>query len=156
MSLTLRTSTNRTLNEMLELHEGLLERLHQIIPHSDQRHRNAHEPRIVAGQRHRRFKSLDEVYANRIEAPSYRKPSGTFLEANIGAKVAEVFGRQVSPHFNRCPEMMLILLHRCIASSFMRSMGRSMNRWSAILHPHTGHCRNGMHIRRDLRHLLHR
>jgi len=97
LSINFRSSINRNLNEIVELHEELLGDLHRVVPHSEYTQIDLAEssaPRL--GKGHHRWRSLDAVPEIK-EAAWLIKIPGMTAEPKIAAEVAKVFGKKVSP-----------------------------------------------------------
>jgi hypothetical protein len=97
LSLSLRTSINRNLNEIVELHEELLGELHRVVPHSEYTQADHAESSLsppVSG--HNRWRSLDAVPENSKGSSWLHKVPGMTAEPEIAAKVANVFGKKAS------------------------------------------------------------
>jgi hypothetical protein len=98
LSLSLRASINRNLNEIVELHEELLGELHRVVPHSeytqvDHAESSSSRPSLVSG--HNRWRSLDAVPEHSKGSSWLQKVPGMTAEPQIAAKVANVFGKKV-------------------------------------------------------------
>ncbi|KAG9238773.1 RhoGEF domain-containing protein [Amylocarpus encephaloides] len=100
LSLSLRASINRNLNEIVELHEGILGDLHCVVPHSEYTQLDCKSSTLcppVSG--HNRWKSIDAVPENAGGPAWLQKVPGMTAEPQIAAKVAHVFGRKMSRFF---------------------------------------------------------
>lgn len=96
LSLNLRASINRNLNDIVALHEDLLGDLHRIVPHSEYSQitsMGSPAPHRSAG--HQRWRSLDAVPENVGTAAWLQKIPGMTAEAKIAAEVAKAFGKRV-------------------------------------------------------------
>jgi hypothetical protein len=96
LSLNLRASINRNLNEIVELHEELLGDLHRVVPHSEYTqidHMVSPVRPLFNG--HQRWRSLDAVPENTGGAPWLQKIPGMTAEPTVAAEVAKVFGKKV-------------------------------------------------------------
>lgn len=95
LSLNLRASINRNLNDIVELHEELLGDLHRAVPHSEYT-----QPTLSASRRpvlsgHHRWRSLDAVPEN-VEGTAWlQKIPGMTAEPKVAADVARVFAKKV-------------------------------------------------------------
>ena len=99
ISLSLRMSINRNLNEIVELHEELLGDLHRVVPHSEYTQINRHEPTLpLTALGHQRWRSLDAVPENIGGLSWLHKLPGMTAEPKVAAEVAGVFGKKVSSH----------------------------------------------------------
>jgi hypothetical protein len=95
LSLNLRASINRNLNQIVELHEELLGDLHRVVPNSEytQLEVDATEAPLLKG--HNRWRSLDAV-PEHAGGPSWlQKIPGMTTEPKVAAEVAKVFGKKV-------------------------------------------------------------
>ncbi|CAG8976616.1 hypothetical protein HYALB_00002132 [Hymenoscyphus albidus] len=101
LSLSLRTSINRNLNEIVELHEELLGDLHKVVPHSEYTQVDCTEatlsPPVSGG--HNRWRSLDAVPENARGPAWLQKITGMTSEPKIAAEVANVFAKKMSRFF---------------------------------------------------------
>jgi hypothetical protein len=95
LSLNLRVSINRNLNEIVELHEELLGDLHRVVPHSEYTQPISTELALrTPPNDHHRWRSLDAVPENTSGAWLQKIP-GMTAEPNVAAEVARVFGKKV-------------------------------------------------------------
>lgn len=97
----LRSSTNRNLAEIVELHEEILGDLHRAVPNSEYTQLDAPLPESMtpACQRadsHRRWRSLDVVAEDRIGLSWLQSIPGMTCEPQVAAEVAKLFGKRVS------------------------------------------------------------
>ncbi|KAI1007815.1 hypothetical protein K3495_g425 [Podosphaera aphanis] len=100
LSLNLRASINRNLNEILELHEELLGELHQAVPHSEYTQINCIVPSFrTSSGGHQRWHSLDAVPENTSGSSWLQKIPGMTAEPKIAAEVARVFGKKINRLF---------------------------------------------------------
>ena len=98
LSLNLRTSINRNLNEIVELHEELLGELHRAVPHSEYTQLNCVDASSSpTSNGHQRWRSLDAVPEHAGDASWLQKVPGMTAEPKIAAAVAKVFSRKASP-----------------------------------------------------------
>ena len=96
LSLNLRASINRNLNDIVELHEDLLGDLHRAVPHSEYTQASCAvpiQPPLANG--HHRWRSLDAVPENNPGANWLQKIPGMTAEPKVAAEVARVFGKKV-------------------------------------------------------------
>lgn len=95
LSLNLRISINRNLNEIVGLHDEILGELHRVVPHSEYTQKDFTEPtRPPYG--HHRWRSLDAVPEHIGGGPSWlQKIPGMTAEPKVAAAVARVFGKKV-------------------------------------------------------------
>lgn len=102
LSLSLRASINRNLNEIVELHEELLGDLHRVVPHSEYTQvdciESALSPPVSGG--HNRWRSLDAVPENAGGPAWLQKLPGMTSEPKIAAEVANVFAKKVNIQSN--------------------------------------------------------
>jgi hypothetical protein len=94
LSLNLRASINRNLNDIVELHEELLGDLHRVVPHSEYAQSTARVQALPANGHHR-WRSLDAVPENTTGANWLQKIPGMTAEPKVAAQVARVFGKKV-------------------------------------------------------------
>ena len=97
----MRSSINRNLTDIVELHEEILGELHRVVPKSE--YAPSERPPIAPRQpttSHHRWHSLDSVPENRR---GQSQVSEMTADPDIGAEVAGVFAKRVSadsgPHF---------------------------------------------------------
>ena len=101
LSLSLRASINRNLNEIVELHEDLLGDLHRVVPHSEYTQFDCAEPGLTTvSTGHHRWRSLDAVPENAGNGSWLQKVPGMTAEPKIAAEAAKVFGKKVG--IGRC------------------------------------------------------
>lgn len=96
LSLALRASINKNLNDIVELHEELLGDLHRVVPHSEYTQPDCSEailPSVPQG--HHRWQSLDAVPENSRGASLLQKIPGMTAEPKVAAEVARIFGSKV-------------------------------------------------------------
>ncbi|RYP74643.1 hypothetical protein DL771_002909 [Monosporascus sp. 5C6A] len=93
----LRSSINRNLTDIVELHEDILGDLHRVVPHSEytQVGRSPTNP-IQPNRGHHRWQSLDSVPEAKGESPWLQSVPELTAEPSIAAEVAGVFGKRVS------------------------------------------------------------
>lgn len=95
LSLNLRASINRNLNEIIELHDELLGELHRVVPHSEYTQPIGNESsRPPPSGGHHRWRSLDAVPENKSNTWLQKIP-GLTTEPIVAAEVARVFGKKV-------------------------------------------------------------
>jgi len=98
LSLNLRASINRNLNEIVELHEELLGDLHRTVPHSEYTQpASAETPLPGSPTGHHRWRSLDAVPEHK-GGTWLQKIPGMTAEPKVAAEVARVFGKKVIRH----------------------------------------------------------
>ena len=97
----LRSSINRNLTDIVELHEEILGELHRVVPNSE--YAPSERPPVAPHRpttSHHRWHSLDSV--PEVKKGQSRVPEMT-ADPDIGAEVAGVFAKRVSadpsPHF---------------------------------------------------------
>lgn len=94
----LRSSINRNLTEIVELHEELLGDLHRTVPHSEYTQIDIPIPLSQSSsQGHRRMRSLDAVPENRDGMSWLSNVRGMTADPQDAAEVAKVFGKKASP-----------------------------------------------------------
>jgi hypothetical protein len=95
LSLNLRASINRNLNEIVELHEELLGELHRVVPHSEYTQPIPVETTLPGSANgHHRWRSLDAVPEDK-SGTWLQKIPGMTAEPKVAAEVARVFGKKV-------------------------------------------------------------
>jgi hypothetical protein len=95
LSLKLRASINRNLNEIVELHDELLGELHRVIPHSEYTQPiSAKSTLPTPPNGHHRWRSLDAVPEDKSHDWLQKIP-GMTAEPKVAAEVAKVFGKKV-------------------------------------------------------------
>jgi len=95
LSLNLRASINRNLNEIVELHEELLGDLHRVVPHSEYTQPISAESTMPAPPNgHHRWRSLDAVPEHKSQNWLQKIP-GMTADPKVAAEVARVFGKKV-------------------------------------------------------------
>jgi hypothetical protein len=95
LSLNLRASINRNLNEIVELHDELLGDLHRVVPHSEYTQPVSAESTLPAPPNgHYRWRSLDAVPEHKSHNWLQKIP-GMTAEPKVAAEVARVFGKKV-------------------------------------------------------------
>ena len=96
LSLALRASINRNLNEIIELHEELLGDLHRVVPHSEYTQPDYHQSSLsLLPKGHHRWRSLDAVPENGHGSSWLQKIPGLTAEPRVAAEVARIFGSKV-------------------------------------------------------------
>ncbi|KAH7137148.1 RSP protein [Dactylonectria estremocensis] len=98
----LRSSINRNLTEIVELHEELLGDLHRVIPHSEYTQLDFSlslpKPKNL-GNGHRRWWSHDGVPESQIGAAWLQNVPGMVSEPQVAAEVAKIFGKKMNRFF---------------------------------------------------------
>ena len=98
LSLSLRASINRNLNEIVELHDELLGNLHRAVPHSEYTQLFPGDQKLPqAARSHHRWRSLDAVPEHTTGDLWLQKIPGMTAEPKVAASVARVFGQKVNP-----------------------------------------------------------
>ena len=95
LSLNLRASISRNLNDIVELHDELLGSLHHAVPHSEYTQMNATPVQQSPGNGHHRWRSLDAVPENNNGVAWLQHIPGMTAEPKVAAEVAKVFGKKV-------------------------------------------------------------
>jgi hypothetical protein len=97
----LRSSINRNLADIVELHEEMLGDLHRAVPDSEYTQPDTPlqiSPPGPALRGHHRWRSLDAVPED-IDGISWlRNVPGVLADPQTGAEVAKVFSKKVSSH----------------------------------------------------------
>ena len=125
LSLSLRASINRNLNEIIELHDELLGDLHRAVPHSEYTQLSGDDQAL--GQRahgHHRWRSLDSVPEHGGHSWLQRVP-GMTAEPQVGASVARVFEQKAKLSKPRMKTLAYNLRYRSIDSSYMKNTAQS-------------------------------
>ncbi|KAL7629427.1 hypothetical protein AAE478_000947 [Parahypoxylon ruwenzoriense] len=98
----LRSSINRNLTDIVELHEEILGELHRVVPNSEytQPERIPITPNSPPVKKHNRWHSLDSVPEDKGGASSWLQniPS-VIAEPSVAAEVAHVFGKRQMNRF---------------------------------------------------------
>ncbi|KXH45538.1 RhoGEF domain-containing protein [Colletotrichum nymphaeae SA-01] len=97
----LRSSINRNLTDIVELHEELLGELHRAVPDSEYTQMEIPSlPRKPPSRGHQRMRSLDSVPEDDDRAISWlQEVPGMISEAQIAGDVAKVFSRKMNRFF---------------------------------------------------------
>lgn len=99
----LRSSINRNLADIVELHEDILGELHHAVPNSEytQPELGSSDMRAAAG--HQRWRSLDAVPENNEGMAWLSAVPGVIAGPQVAADVARVFSRKVLLRLNLEP-----------------------------------------------------
>ncbi|KAI8945196.1 Dbl homology domain-containing protein [Xylaria longipes] len=94
----LRSSINRNLTDIIELHEEILGELHHIVPDSEytQPDYNAVKPSPLPSQQHHRWHSLDSVPEDKGGRSWLHSVPSVVAEPSIAAGVAQIFGNKMN------------------------------------------------------------
>ncbi|KAI1178733.1 Dbl homology domain-containing protein [Nemania sp. FL0916] len=94
----LRSSINRNLTDIIELHEEILGELHRIVPDSEytQPERIAVNPSLLPSQGHHRWHSLDSVPEDKGGQSWLHDIPSVVAEPSIAAEVAQIFGEKMN------------------------------------------------------------
>lgn len=98
----LRSSINRNLTEIVELHEEILGELHRVVPNSEY---TQAEPPLPSTQRpvgrsgHTRWRSLDSVPERKGGAARLQDIPSMTADPNVAAEVARVFCKRMNRFF---------------------------------------------------------
>ncbi|KAK1782108.1 hypothetical protein QBC45DRAFT_390014 [Copromyces sp. CBS 386.78] len=98
----LRSSINRNLNDIVELHEEMLGDLHRAIPHSEYTQLNfpLQIPSASSGFRgHQRWRSLDAVPEDKDGISWLREVPGMLADPQVAAEVAKIFTKKMNRFF---------------------------------------------------------
>ncbi|EXF86532.1 RhoGEF domain-containing protein [Colletotrichum fioriniae PJ7] len=97
----LRSSINRNLTDIVELHEELLGELHRAVPDSEYTQMEISSlPRKPPSRGHQRMRSLDSVPEDDDRAISWlQEVPGMTSEAQVAGDVAKVFSRKMNRFF---------------------------------------------------------
>jgi hypothetical protein len=111
----LRTSINRNLTDIVELHEEMLGDLHRVVPHSEYTQLDQPlNPPPSKPQGHHRWKSLGAVPENRGSFTRPQELPGMTVEPQIAAEVARIFSRKVSPRYMEGDGREASINHVCV------------------------------------------
>lgn len=107
-SASLRSSINRNLTEIVELHETILGELHRVVPHSEYTQFEDHHDAKVALRAitdhthgtfhaHRRWKSMDAAAGDHTGCfpPGLHEFPGLTSDPQVAAEVSKIFGKRV-------------------------------------------------------------
>ncbi|KAI0841994.1 Dbl homology domain-containing protein [Hypoxylon sp. FL0890] len=97
----LRSSINRNLTDIVELHEEILGELHRIVPNSEytQPERIPVTPNPPAAKKHQRWHSLDSVPENKGGTSWLQHIPSVIAEPAVAAQVAHIFGKRMNRFF---------------------------------------------------------
>ncbi|KAI0013472.1 Dbl homology domain-containing protein [Xylariaceae sp. FL0662B] len=97
----LRSSINRNLTDIVELHEEILGELHRVVPDSEytQPDRIPVTPNPPPVKRHHRWRSLDSVPENKRRTSWLQNVPSVIAEPSIAADVAQIFGNRMNRFF---------------------------------------------------------
>ncbi|EEY19864.1 RSP [Verticillium alfalfae VaMs.102] len=111
LPLGMRSSINRNLTDIIQLHEEILSDLHRVVPDSEYALPDFPRPLAAStGHGHRRWRSLDAVPEHRHPAPWARDAPGIGSEAQIAGDVARVFSRKPIQRMCKYPLLFAELL----------------------------------------------
>lgn len=91
----LRSSINRNLADIIELHEELLGELHRVIPHSEYTQMSLRPQSKTRVHGHNRIRSLDVVPEDNASMSWLETVPGMVAEPSVVADVAQVFTKKV-------------------------------------------------------------
>ncbi|KAF4587717.1 Dbl homology domain-containing protein [Ophiocordyceps camponoti-floridani] len=103
MCMGLRSSINKNLTDIVELHEEILGELHRAVPHSE--YTQPLEPRNMAswaaaeGPGHRRWVSVDGAVERRRRVSWLQKTPGMLAEPQVVAEVSKIFAKKMNRFF---------------------------------------------------------
>ena len=96
LSSNLRSSINRNLVEIVQLHEELLGELHKVVPHSEYASVDIVESKqSMSTKCHTRWRSLDAVPEKLEQTAWLQQIPGMTAEPQIAADVAKAFAKRV-------------------------------------------------------------
>ncbi|KAI8960904.1 Dbl homology domain-containing protein, partial [Daldinia sp. FL1419] len=98
----LRSSINRNLTDIVELHEEILGELHRVVPNSEytQPERIPVTPKPPSSKAHKRWQSLDSTPEENVGTYSWlQNMPSVVAEPAIAAEVAHVFGKRMNRFF---------------------------------------------------------
>ncbi|KAI5927779.1 hypothetical protein F4810DRAFT_281742 [Camillea tinctor] len=96
----LRSSINRNLTDIVELHEEILGELHRVVPNSEYT-----QPERISisnpplSRRHHRWRSLDSAPGDKRGKPLLQDVPSVTAEPAVVAEVAQVFGKRMNRFF---------------------------------------------------------
>lgn len=91
----LRSSINRNLADIIELHEELLGELHRVVPHSEYTQMSLRPESGTRVHGHNRIRSLDVVPEDNASMSWLETVPGMVAEPSVVADVAQVFTKKV-------------------------------------------------------------
>lgn len=98
----LRSSINRNLTEIVDLHEEILGELHRVVPDAEYMQMDLPRPGVSTARHgypynpgHRRWSSLDAVPEHDKEVTWLQNVPGMLSEPQVAAEVAKVFAKKV-------------------------------------------------------------
>lgn len=91
----LRSSINRNLADIIELHEELLGELHRVVPHSEYTQMSVRPQSKTRVHGHNRIRSLDVVPEDNASMSWLETVPGMVAEPSVVADVAQVFTKKV-------------------------------------------------------------
>lgn len=91
----LRSSINRNLADIIELHEELLGELHRVVPHSEYTQLSLRPQSKSHAHGHNRIRSLDVVPEDNANMSWLETVPGMVAEPSVVADVAQVFTKKV-------------------------------------------------------------
>ncbi|KAH8675986.1 hypothetical protein BX600DRAFT_494395 [Xylariales sp. PMI_506] len=97
----LRSSINRNLTDIVELHEEILGDLHRVVPNSEYTQVDGKLPiqRSIPAHSHRRWRSLDSVPENKGGTSWLQNLPSMTADPEVAAKVSRVFGIRMHRFF---------------------------------------------------------
>ncbi|KAI0383922.1 Dbl homology domain-containing protein [Hypomontagnella monticulosa] len=98
----LRSSINRNLTDIIELHEEILGELHRVVPNSEytQPERIPVTPNPPVAKTHHRWRSLDSVPEDKGGTSGWLQNTPSVIaEPTVAAEVAHVFGKRMNRFF---------------------------------------------------------
>ncbi|KAM4059431.1 rhoGEF domain-containing protein [Hirsutella rhossiliensis] len=106
MCMGLRSSINKNLTEIVELHEEILGELHQAVPHSEYTQSQMTpslatrtSPLAIDGPGHRRWTSVDGVMGHNNRMAYLQGVPGMTTEPQVAAEVAKIFAKKMNRFF---------------------------------------------------------
>lgn len=95
----LRSSINRNLAEIVELHEEILGEIHRVVPNSEYTQLTLPRQLKKSPRRpHHRWKSLDSVPENPEHVTWLQRVPGMVADPQVAEEVAKIFGKRVRYH----------------------------------------------------------
>lgn len=105
----LRPSINKSLTDMIQLHDEILGCLHRVVPNSEYSQSDIQSPSIgpavdrsrLQGHVHHELLSLDSMPERRRDVASLHRVPGMLSDPQVAAEVAKIFGKKVFLGFKR-------------------------------------------------------
>ncbi|KAI2468086.1 Dbl homology domain-containing protein [Annulohypoxylon bovei var. microspora] len=97
----LRSSINRNLTDIVELHEEILGELHRVVPNSEYTQPECIPviPNLPPAKKHHRWRSLDSVPEDKGGTPWLQNIPSVIAEPTVAAEVARIFRKRMNRFF---------------------------------------------------------